>query len=61
MTGENRDRLMAALDVLGADAMLTRPDALPTLSSREARVLLEVLVSSMPPAVGRSGPDAHAN
>ena len=31
MTGENRDRLMAALDVLGADAMLTRPDALPTL------------------------------
>lgn len=40
MNGENLDRLMAALAVLGTDAMLARPDALPTMSSREAAVLL---------------------
>jgi Hint domain len=38
-----RQSLMAALDVLGAEAMLTRPDALPTLNHREARVLLAAL------------------
>lgn len=43
MTGESRDRLNAALEVLGAEAMLTRPDALQTLSSREARVFLEAV------------------
>lgn len=31
--------LMAVLDVLGLDQMLTRPDALQTLNHREARVL----------------------
>lgn len=61
MTGENRDRLMAALDVLGADAMLTRPDALTTLSSREARVFLDGLAPDIRPAVGRVGADSHPN
>lgn len=44
MTAETRDRLMAVLEVLGAEAMLTRPDALQTLSSREARVFAAHLV-----------------
>ena len=38
-----RESLSAALDALGAEAMLTRPDALPTLTHREARVLLAML------------------
>lgn len=40
MTGDNLSRLNAALEVPGLDGMLTRPDALQTLSSREAKVLL---------------------
>lgn len=55
MTGESRDRLNAALDVLGADAMLTRPDALQTLTSREARVFLEaVKPAHIAPSPGNS-------
>lgn len=50
MTGDNLDRLMAALEVLGTDAMLTRPDALPTLSSREARVLTDTIIRQNPMA-----------
>jgi hypothetical protein len=44
-----RCSLMAVLKVLGTDAMLSRPDALPTLNSREARVLMAAL---SPAAVG---------
>jgi Hint domain len=41
MSDEMRETLMATLDTLGAtEAMVTRPDALPTLSRREAEVLL---------------------
>ena len=43
MNGENLERLMAALNVLGADEMLTRPDAMPTMSSREAAVFLAAI------------------
>ena len=53
MTGESRDRLNAALEVLGADAMLTRPDALQILSSRKERVFLEaVKPADMAPTPG---------
>lgn len=47
MSGENLDRLNAALSVLGEEAMLTRPDALPTLSSREAKVLVDRLSNGL--------------
>ena len=40
MTGPTRTALDATLDALGAEAMLSRPDALPTLKSTEAAVLL---------------------
>ena len=60
MTGESRDRLNAALEVLGAEAMLTRPDALQTLSSREARVFLEaVKPADMAPTPGSSLSAGH--
>ncbi|WP_103256265.1 Hint domain-containing protein [Tabrizicola aquatica] len=48
MAGGAQTALMATLDALGADAILTRPDALPTLRSLEARVLLESLVQTTP-------------
>ena len=51
MTGPARAALDATLAVLGAEAMLSRPDALPTLRSPEARVLLHRLVR---PFVGRT-------
>lgn len=40
---------MAALSVLGLDEMLNRPDALPTLNHREARVLFAALAPALPP------------
>lgn len=42
--------LLAALAVLGLDAMLNRPDAVPTLNHREARVLFAAL-APLPRAV----------
>jgi Hint domain len=59
MSGENLDRLMAALEVLGADAMLARPDALTTLSSREARVLLSSLKPAVAPILVKTAKAAH--
>ncbi|MES2540107.1 MAG: Hint domain-containing protein [Pseudomonadota bacterium] len=41
--------LLAALSVLGLDEMLNRPDALPTLNHREARVLFAALAPALPP------------
>lgn len=52
MSDEARESLMAVLEVLGTDAMLTRPDALPTLNHRETRVLLAALAPA---------PDAKRN
>ena len=43
LSGPARRSLDAALGILGAEAMLTRPDALPTLNHREARVLMAAL------------------
>jgi Hint domain len=40
LSDDMRRSLMALLEVLGAEAMLTRPDALLTLKEREARLLL---------------------
>lgn len=54
MAGGAQAALMATLDALGAEAMLTRPDALPTLRSPEARVLMEWL-SQTPPTGARQG------
>jgi hypothetical protein len=48
MSGEARAALDATLDVLGAEAMLTRPDALPTLAAYEARVLSGSIVAQSP-------------
>lgn len=44
-----RASLEAVLDVLGRDAMLTRTDALQTLTHRETLVLLGALAEEMPP------------
>lgn len=54
MAGGAQTALMATLDALGAEAMLTRPDALPTLRSPEARVLLDWLVQT-PRTVAQQG------
>lgn len=43
LSDDARRSLMAVLDPLGAAAMLDRPDALPTLNSREARVVMTAL------------------
>lgn len=63
MTGDNLARLNAALDVLGADAMLTRPDALPTLSSREAKVFLDTVkpAGMIPALAGQAAAGRHLN
>ncbi len=44
-----RASLEAVLDVLGRDAMLTRTDALQTLTHRETLALLDDLVEEVPP------------
>ena len=56
MSDENQERLLAAIEALGAEAMLTRPDALPALSSREARVVLDGLSRMAGPT-----PDAQSD
>jgi Hint domain len=40
LSSEARNGLRAVVDTLGAEALMTRPDALPTLNHREASVLL---------------------
>lgn len=57
LSSDARAGLMAVIDVLGAEAMLTRPDALPTLNHREARVLLAALMPR--PAVPYTVPRAR--
>jgi hypothetical protein len=56
LSADARSELTAVIDVLGAEAMLTRPDALPTLNHREARVLLAALSprSSVPDTIARA-------
>jgi hypothetical protein len=39
LSSEARNGLKAVVDTLGAEALMTRPDALPTLNHREAKVL----------------------
>jgi hypothetical protein len=48
LSGDARAALDATLDALGAEAMLTRPDALPTLASYEARVLSGSIAAQSP-------------
>lgn len=43
LSDASRQSLDEVLVVLGAEAMLARPDALPTLNKREARVVLDAL------------------
>jgi len=65
MVGPMRDSLMRTLEVLGAEAMLARPDALPTLKSPEAAVLMRQLAGNAPlsPAAetgyGMAGPSRN--
>lgn len=56
MTGRTRASLMATLDALGAQAMLTRPDALPTLKSYEAQALLRHFARPLPVPVAPLDP-----
>ncbi|MDM7931140.1 Hint domain-containing protein [Tabrizicola sp.] len=48
LSGDARATLDATLDVLGAEAMLTRPDALPTRASYEAHVLSGSIAAQSP-------------
>lgn len=56
LSDEAREGLMAVIDALGAEDLLTRPDALPTLNHREARVLLAALAprSAVPDALSKA-------
>lgn len=51
LSDATRAALMTVLAALGAEAMLSRPDALPTLTSREARVLMAALAGGPGQAV----------
>jgi PAS domain-containing protein len=48
MAAPARRGLADVVEVLGAEPLLTRPDALPTLTQREARVLLAMLAAPIP-------------
>ncbi|MGL4236872.1 Hint domain-containing protein [Tabrizicola sp.] len=61
LSSEARASLMAVLDILGEEDMLTRPDALPTLNLREARVLLAALNPGPRPAQDDIGGAAVLN
>lgn len=43
LSSEARNGLSAVVETLGAEALMTRPDALPTLNHREASVLLSAI------------------
>lgn len=47
MSKENQDRLLAAIEALGVEEMLTRPDALPSLNRREGTVLAAHLATAL--------------
>lgn len=55
-----RNGLKAVVDTLGAEALMTRPDALPTLNHREASVLLAAIAPRPATAdVAARGQTAH--